>query len=179
MGERWAGHAGVAKTVPDYIDCVTVIADDDDAGRRHASELVGAASQTRLRNDLEISTREVVMKDDANSIHRKFGLDGLRAALDEAPRSRSESRTTNSTETTTLHRSTSPTTSTGRSAISNAASSKRLTWRINQSRNDYWIVEDVVPDENLTLLTGEGGIGKTTLADNSPSPCGSTATGSA
>jgi RecA-family ATPase len=28
-----------------------------------------------------------------------------------------------------------------------------------------WIVEDVVPDENLTLLTGEGGIGKTTLAE--------------
>jgi RecA-family ATPase len=27
-----------------------------------------------------------------------------------------------------------------------------------------WIVEDVVPDETLTLLTGEGGIGKTTLA---------------
>jgi RecA-family ATPase len=27
-----------------------------------------------------------------------------------------------------------------------------------------WIVEDVIPDETLTLLTGEGGIGKTTLA---------------
>jgi RecA-family ATPase len=27
-----------------------------------------------------------------------------------------------------------------------------------------WIVEDVVPDETLTLVTGEGGIGKTTLA---------------
>jgi RecA-family ATPase len=26
-----------------------------------------------------------------------------------------------------------------------------------------WIVEDVVPDETLTLVTGEGGIGKTTL----------------
>ncbi len=26
------------------------------------------------------------------------------------------------------------------------------------------MVEDVVPDETLTLLTGEGGIGKTTLA---------------
>jgi RecA-family ATPase len=26
-----------------------------------------------------------------------------------------------------------------------------------------WIVEDVIPDENLTLVTGEGGIGKTTL----------------
>jgi RecA-family ATPase len=28
-----------------------------------------------------------------------------------------------------------------------------------------WIVEDVIPDETLTLLTGEGGIGKTTLAE--------------
>ena len=27
-----------------------------------------------------------------------------------------------------------------------------------------WIVEDVIPDETLTLLTGDGGIGKTTLA---------------
>ena len=27
-----------------------------------------------------------------------------------------------------------------------------------------WIVEDVIPDETLTLLSGEGGIGKTTLA---------------
>jgi RecA-family ATPase len=27
-----------------------------------------------------------------------------------------------------------------------------------------WIVEDVIPDENLTLLTGEGGVGKSTLA---------------
>ena len=27
-----------------------------------------------------------------------------------------------------------------------------------------WIVQDVIPDETLTLLTGEGGIGKTTLA---------------
>jgi RecA-family ATPase len=27
-----------------------------------------------------------------------------------------------------------------------------------------WIVEDVVPDETMTLVTGEGGIGKTTLA---------------
>ena len=27
-----------------------------------------------------------------------------------------------------------------------------------------WIVEDVIPDETLTLMTGEGGIGKTTLA---------------
>lgn len=27
-----------------------------------------------------------------------------------------------------------------------------------------WIVENVIPDETLTLLTGEGGIGKTTLA---------------
>jgi RecA-family ATPase len=27
-----------------------------------------------------------------------------------------------------------------------------------------WIVEDVIPDETLTLVTGEGGIGKTTLA---------------
>ena len=27
-----------------------------------------------------------------------------------------------------------------------------------------WIVEDVVPDETLTLMSGEGGIGKTTLA---------------
>ena len=27
-----------------------------------------------------------------------------------------------------------------------------------------WIGEDVIPDETLTLLTGEGGIGKTTLA---------------
>ena len=26
-----------------------------------------------------------------------------------------------------------------------------------------WIVEDVVPDENLTLLTGDGGDGETTL----------------
>ena len=28
-----------------------------------------------------------------------------------------------------------------------------------------WIVEDVIPDETLTLLTGNGGIGKTTLAE--------------
>jgi RecA-family ATPase len=28
-----------------------------------------------------------------------------------------------------------------------------------------WIVEDIIPDENLTLMTGEGGIGKTTLAE--------------
>jgi RecA-family ATPase len=28
-----------------------------------------------------------------------------------------------------------------------------------------WIVEDVIPDETLTLLSGEGGIGKTTLAE--------------
>jgi AAA domain len=28
-----------------------------------------------------------------------------------------------------------------------------------------WIVEDVIPDENLTLITGEGGIGKTTIAE--------------
>ena len=28
-----------------------------------------------------------------------------------------------------------------------------------------WIVEDVIPDETLTLMTGEGGIGKTTLAE--------------
>jgi RecA-family ATPase len=28
-----------------------------------------------------------------------------------------------------------------------------------------WIAEDVIPDETLTLLTGEGGIGKTTLAE--------------
>ena len=27
-----------------------------------------------------------------------------------------------------------------------------------------WIIEDVIPDETLTLVTGEGGIGKTTLA---------------
>jgi hypothetical protein len=27
-----------------------------------------------------------------------------------------------------------------------------------------WIVEDVIPDETLTLLTGDGGVGKTTLA---------------
>jgi RecA-family ATPase len=27
-----------------------------------------------------------------------------------------------------------------------------------------WIVEDVIPDENLTLLTGDGGTGKTTVA---------------
>ncbi len=25
-------------------------------------------------------------------------------------------------------------------------------------------MEDVIPDENLTLITGEGGVGKTTLA---------------
>ena len=44
LGAWASGGAGrmpaFAKTVPDYIDCVTVIADDDDAGRRHASELV-------------------------------------------------------------------------------------------------------------------------------------------
>ena len=28
-----------------------------------------------------------------------------------------------------------------------------------------WIVEDIIPDENLTLMTGEGGVGKSTLAE--------------
>ena len=28
-----------------------------------------------------------------------------------------------------------------------------------------WIVEEVIPDENLTLMTGEGGVGKSTLAE--------------
>ena len=58
----------------------------------------------------------------------------------------------------------SKTTSTARNATSTSASSKRPSSPTIPSRNDKWIVEDVIPDETLTLLTGEGGIGKTTLA---------------
>jgi hypothetical protein len=35
-----------------------------------------------------------------------------------------------------------------------------------------WIVEDVIPDETLTLMTGEGGSARQRSPCNLPSPCG-------
>jgi hypothetical protein len=36
----------LADAIPDYIECVTIIVDDDKAGRRHAAQL---AARVRLR----------------------------------------------------------------------------------------------------------------------------------
>ena len=47
LGSWASGGAGrmpaLADTVPDYIDCVTVFGDDDDVGRRNATELADAS----------------------------------------------------------------------------------------------------------------------------------------
>jgi Toprim domain len=58
LGVWTAGSASrmpaLADVVPAYIDCVTVIADDDEDGRRHAAELV-----SRLQSK-EIETRAII-----------------------------------------------------------------------------------------------------------------------
>ena len=54
LGVWAAGSASrmpsLAAAIPDYIECVTIIADDDDAGRTHANKLAAAlAGRTEIR----------------------------------------------------------------------------------------------------------------------------------
>ena len=92
LGAWAAGSASrmpaLADRVPDWIDCVTILADADADGRKGAAELAEALRRRRIHAD--IGWRLRLMPKDANDRLRDEGEDGLRKHFDQAERPEAE-----------------------------------------------------------------------------------------
>ena len=181
LGAWAAGAAGfmpkLAEVVPDYIEVVHILVDDDEAGFNNGSELL---RRLRARRGFEVIPKllrpsEAAPSADANSILRENGDDALREAFDNAenpfadekPQAHERAKEPRDNGKANDEGAHGPNSGTGtdkpKEILPPLPYIDMSTWDTDPVPEQEWTVHNRIPRRHVTLFSGEGSAGKSTI----------------